>query len=75
MKKGQRRTGVIEETIDNKLKKQCTENGWEYLSDSAHNDEVGGHHDCGCGWNPNGVFCGECSTLSCNGCVNQDATK
>ncbi len=32
-------------------------------------DEVGGVHEEGLGWNPNGVFCGECSKMSCKGCM------
>lgn len=40
--------------------------------DDCYTDEVGGHHDCGIGWNPNGYWCGECPKLSCEGCVNID---
>jgi hypothetical protein len=35
-------------------------------------DEVGGVHEGGVGWNPNGEFCGECASVSCKGCVNED---
>lgn len=38
----------------------CIENSWY--------DEIGGHHSDGCGWNPAGTFCGECSYDSCVGC-------
>ncbi len=31
-------------------------------------DEVGGHHSAGLGWNPNGVFCGECGSVTCAIC-------
>lgn len=31
-------------------------------------DEIGGYHEAGCGWQPNGAFCGECSKMSCVGC-------
>lgn len=31
-------------------------------------DEVGGYHEGGCGNDPNGEFCGECSKLSCADC-------
>lgn len=34
----------------------------------AYYDEVGGYHECGIGWNPNGVWCGECTCLSCANC-------
>lgn len=33
--------------------------------------ETTGHHDEGIGCNPNGVFCGECSKITCKGCVNE----
>ena len=38
-------------------------------------DEVGGFHSCGLGYNPNDVFCGECSKDSCRGCKSKDVTK
>lgn len=34
-------------------------------------DEVGGCHGGGVGWNPQGIFCGECSSSTCKGCVNE----
>lgn len=43
--------------------------------DSSFKDEVGGVHDEGLGWNPQGVFCGECSNMTCKGCVNEMHTK
>ena len=33
-------------------------------------DELGGVHDQGLGWNPYGVYCGECSFNSCVKCPN-----
>lgn len=32
-----------------------------------------GTHEEGLGWNPNGVFCGECSASTCRGCPNEGA--
>lgn len=32
-------------------------------------DEVGGKHDEGVGWGPDGEFCGECSNISCGACL------
>ena len=32
-------------------------------------DEVGGHHDSGIGWAPNGQWCGECGKSSCKNCI------
>ena len=31
-------------------------------------DEIGGFHNCGLGWNPDGDFCGECSKTNCKDC-------
>lgn len=31
-------------------------------------DEVGGVHESGCGWHPDGTPCGECSNMSCGSC-------
>lgn len=35
---------------------------------SGFHDEVGGYHEGGCGWDPDGHFCGECSDASCADC-------
>lgn len=37
-------------------------------SEDYYIDEVGGVHDSGCGWAPNGSNCGECSNISCKIC-------
>ena len=34
-------------------------------------DEVGGYHECAIGWNPNGIWCGECTSLSCANCPSR----
>ena len=34
----------------------------------AYYDDVGGFHDCAVGWNPQGVWCGECTAASCRDC-------
>ena len=41
-----------------------------YPTDSEHYyiDEMGGIHDSGCGWAPDGSNCGECSNISCKVC-------
>ena len=41
-----------------------------YNHPEIYYDDVGGFHDSGTGYGPNGIYCGECSRLSCNGCVN-----
>lgn len=38
-------------------------------------DELGGVHDECIGWNPNGVWCGECSWESCKNCPNANIKK
>lgn len=32
-----------------------------------YKDEVGGFHEDARGWNPQGVWCGECTKGRCNG--------
>lgn len=41
----------------------------------AYYDDVGGFHDCAIGWNPNGVWCGECTKASCRDCPNRDTEE
>ena len=36
--------------------------------DDYYIDEVGGVHDSGCGWAPDGSNCSECSNISCKIC-------
>lgn len=31
-------------------------------------DEIGGIHEDGLGWNPDGAFCGECTSMDCKTC-------
>ena len=38
---------------------------WDNL---GYLDDVGGHHDSGCGWAPDGSYCGICSHQSCREC-------
>lgn len=37
-------------------------------TDKGFHDEAGGYHEGGCGWDPNGHFCGECSNGDCGQC-------
>lgn len=37
--------------------------------DCGYIDDIGGHHDSGCGWMPDGTYCGECSKSSCRECT------
>lgn len=41
----------------------------------GNKDASGGVHDSGIGWNPNGVFCGECSASDCSSCQQKDRTE
>lgn len=41
-----------------------------YSHPEIYYDDVGGYHDSGFGYNPNGTYCGECSKLSCRYCDN-----
>ena len=65
------------DTDEIKYPHKKTINGIEITeySEEAYEDDVGGFHDCAEGWNPNGVWCGECCALSCRGCVNENLTK
>lgn len=42
------------------------------MSSTALKDELGGVHDEGLGWSPNGKFCGECNNITCVGCPSAD---
>lgn len=44
-----------------------------YLS-QVYSNECGntGFHDEGIGYNPHGVFCGECNRATCRGCINEN---
>lgn len=46
-----------------------------YHHPEAYYDNVGGYHDSGTGYNPNDVYCGECSRLSCKGCKSENSTN
>lgn len=45
---------------------------WMKNTDIALKDELGGVHDECMGWNPNGVFCGECGNITCVCCQAKD---
>ena len=59
-------------TLDSKIKDVVF-----YLenTEKAFRDEIGGIHDEGLGWNPNGVFCGECNCLTCVGCLSKNIER
>ncbi len=37
-------------------------------NDAFYIDNIGGQHNSGHGWNPDGKFCRECSSISCELC-------
>ena len=37
-------------------------------NDDGYFDEVSGYHSEAIGWNPHGIWHGECTRASCNGC-------
>lgn len=41
----------------------------------SYYDEVGGYHSCGLGYNPNDVFCGECTRIFCKDCKGRNTTQ
>ena len=65
---------VSKETSKEEIEKLKQHNLPIYFYDypEAYYDEVGGYHDCAEGWNPNGVWCGECTNESCVNCPSKD---
>ena len=45
------------------------------IPDNMWKDKLGGIHGEGIGYNPQGVFCGECTRETCEGCKHRDAGK
>ena len=43
--------------------------------DGSYYDEIGGFHSAAMGWNPNGVWCGECTHISCSNCSSRNAKE
>jgi nucleoside 2-deoxyribosyltransferase len=39
-----------------------------YNNPDAWIDDIGGYHDGEHSWNPNSIYCGECSKKTCKGC-------
>lgn len=72
--KGSNETYLIT-SINNKEIDKLKELGlpiYFYDYPEGYYDEVGGYHDCAEGWNPNGVWCGECTNRSCKDCPSKD---
>lgn len=44
-------------------------------NDGSYYDEVGGFHSAAIGWNPNGVWCGECTRISCKNCPSRHSKE
>ena len=47
---------------------------YEFDEDGGYIDEVGGYHDAAIGWNPQGIWHGECTRASCKGCPYEHDT-
>lgn len=60
------------ETVVERLRKQ---NKDICLDEDVYIDEAGCHHDSGIGWNPQGVWCGECTRANGRDCPNFNKTK
>ena len=54
--------------FDNFEVDKCSRKIWPAGDDAKWVDSVGGIHEDGCGWAPNGDFCGECSNKTCENC-------
>ena len=63
-----------EEKIE-KLKEQHLPIVFYDDNDGSYYDEVGGFHSAAIGWNPNGVWCGECTRISCSNCSSRNAKE
>lgn len=51
----------------NILQEQHKSLKWTW-DECGYTDSVGGHHDAGVGWQPDGHFCGECTKSTCEIC-------
>lgn len=71
--------GFVEKLIDviHKLDISTSTKKYKFTPDFyfAYIDEVGGCHYDGCGMNPYGVNCGECSNKTCKGCINENVKQ
>lgn len=61
-----RRIPIGDKTIE-EMFKIVREHNWE--------DKTEGFHDGGIGYNPHGIWCGECTKITCHGCVNEHLTE
>ena len=57
------------DTCDYTVGKDIDYDGYYYT------DPIGGVHSDGLGWNPNGVFCGECTYSTCENCKHKEAKE
>jgi hypothetical protein len=55
--------------------KRGIERGEIPKKDGSYQDSIGGIHDEGLGWSPDGTFCGECSHTTCEGCKANNELK
>lgn len=43
--------------------------GMQKNENNGFYDSVGGYHEGGCGYGPDGIFCGECGESTCGNCT------
>ena len=65
----------VDEEVRQRLIDEEVADGFTKYSEDCYTDEVGGHHDSGMGWAPNGQWCGECTKSSCSKCPVWKAIK
>lgn len=65
----------VDEEVRQQLVDEEAADGFTKHSEDCYTDEVGGHHDSGMGWAPNGHWCGECTKSSCSKCSVWKAIK
>ena len=57
------------DTCDYTVGKDIDYDGYYYT------DPIGGVHSDGLGWNPNGVFCEECTYSTCENCKHKEVKE
>ena len=70
--------GYLGLDADEEVKQQLIDeeaNGITIHNEDCWTDEIGGYHDSGMGWAPNGHWCGECCKSSCKGCKVWEVKK
>lgn len=64
----------IQQQLKSFIRQNCDSSS-VVLDDQGYYDEVGGHHDSGMGWAPDGRWCGECTRVTCADCRIWESIK